>query len=159
MIRRPPRSTLFPYTTLFRSQSGFTDIANTAPHTRNIECLKGSGVTAGTSATTYSPGANVRRGQMATFIANMIDRANVFDAPGNPNLPDLPTAAASQDRFTDDEGSVHENSINRLAQAGIVQGTSASAFNPDGEVSRAQMATFIAEALEFVRGGTLPEGT
>ena len=140
-------------------QSGFTDIGNTAPHTRNIECLKGSGVTAGTSATTYSPGANVRRGQMATFIANMIDRANVFDAPGNPNLPDLPTAAASQDRFTDDEGSVHENSINRLAQAGIVQGTSASAFDPEGEVSRAQMATFIAEALEFIRGATLPEGT
>src|SRR2546430_12885571 len=25
MIRRPPRSTLFPYTTLFRSHMGFTD--------------------------------------------------------------------------------------------------------------------------------------
>src|SRR2546422_7523201 len=25
MIRRPPRSTLFPYTTLFRSQTGFGD--------------------------------------------------------------------------------------------------------------------------------------
>src|SRR3989475_4932236 len=25
MIRRPPRSTLFPYTTLFRSQTGFKD--------------------------------------------------------------------------------------------------------------------------------------
>src|SRR5215218_843419 len=81
-------------------QSGFTDIANTAPHTRNIECLKGSGVTAGVTATTYVPAVNVRRGQMATFIAKMIDRANVLDAPGNPNLPDLPTAAASQDRFT-----------------------------------------------------------
>src|SRR5260370_14001481 len=27
MIRRPPRSTLFPYTTLFRSQEGFAYIA------------------------------------------------------------------------------------------------------------------------------------
>src|SRR2546422_8525543 len=26
MIRRPPRSTLFPYTTLFRSSSGFGDV-------------------------------------------------------------------------------------------------------------------------------------
>src|SRR5690554_7160262 len=26
MIRRPPRSTLFPYTTLFRSQHGFRDV-------------------------------------------------------------------------------------------------------------------------------------
>ena len=139
-------------------QSGFTDIGNTAPHTRNIECLKGSGVTSGVTATTYVPGAFVRRGQMATFIANMIDRANAFDAPAAPNLPDLPTAAASQDRFTDDEATVHENNINRLAQANIVQGQSASAFNPEGEVSRAQMATFIAEALEFLRGAALPEG-
>src|SRR3712207_6979858 len=28
MIRRPPRSTLFPYTTLFRSQSGLQDRAD-----------------------------------------------------------------------------------------------------------------------------------
>src|SRR3989442_10404084 len=34
MIRRPPRSTLFPYTTLFRSQS--------PPHTRRAR-LRGSG--------------------------------------------------------------------------------------------------------------------
>src|SRR2546430_11938572 len=31
MIRRPPRSTLFPYTTLFRSQTGYK--------TRNILCV------------------------------------------------------------------------------------------------------------------------
>src|SRR3712207_7588027 len=31
MIRRPPRSTLFPYTTLFRSERG-TLMARTAPH-------------------------------------------------------------------------------------------------------------------------------
>src|SRR2546421_7725754 len=30
MIRRPPRSTLFPYTTLFRSSASFTATANTA---------------------------------------------------------------------------------------------------------------------------------
>src|SRR2546426_4962692 len=29
MIRRPPRSTLFPYTTLFRSWNGWADPANT----------------------------------------------------------------------------------------------------------------------------------
>src|SRR5256885_4534388 len=29
MIRRPPRSTLFPYTTLFRSQSGIRDEVKT----------------------------------------------------------------------------------------------------------------------------------
>src|SRR2546430_3932205 len=33
MIRRPPRSTLFPYTTLFRSQVGFGSQPGTATHT------------------------------------------------------------------------------------------------------------------------------
>src|SRR2546430_17140490 len=31
MIRRPPRSTLFPYTTLFRSLWGYSDLAPPAP--------------------------------------------------------------------------------------------------------------------------------
>src|SRR2546425_8069957 len=31
MIRRPPRSTLFPYTTLFRSQARGLDVAQDAP--------------------------------------------------------------------------------------------------------------------------------
>src|SRR3712207_7554597 len=30
MIRRPPRSTLFPYTTLFRSEPGLLDVLRTA---------------------------------------------------------------------------------------------------------------------------------
>src|SRR5437867_9360176 len=34
MLRRPPRSTLFPYTTLFRSPPG-TSSGEPAPHTRN----------------------------------------------------------------------------------------------------------------------------
>src|SRR5437763_16318461 len=32
MIRRPPRSTLFPYTTLFRSSFGDGDMPDDAPH-------------------------------------------------------------------------------------------------------------------------------
>ena len=33
MIRRPPRYTLFPYTTLFRSIVGFTDVMKTVQNT------------------------------------------------------------------------------------------------------------------------------
>src|SRR5258708_15408341 len=32
MIRRPPRSTLFPYTTLFRSEAQFADLTNPPIH-------------------------------------------------------------------------------------------------------------------------------
>src|SRR5687768_17706304 len=37
MIRRPPRSTLFPYTTLFRSRSETEDTLNSAMEGRNAE--------------------------------------------------------------------------------------------------------------------------
>src|SRR2546422_3420449 len=36
MIRRPPRSTLFPYTTLFRSRNSFFRSLTPAPHTRPL---------------------------------------------------------------------------------------------------------------------------
>src|SRR2546426_6425859 len=36
MIRRPPRSTLFPYTTLFRSQNGFLDLQGGGTHAGNF---------------------------------------------------------------------------------------------------------------------------
>src|SRR3712207_6952752 len=34
MIRRPPRSTLFPYTTLFRSRTGLTQAGDSLKHFR-----------------------------------------------------------------------------------------------------------------------------
>src|SRR3712207_8592989 len=40
MIRRPPRSTLFPYTTLFRSQSAVTDTCRTV-HTTYVPRASG----------------------------------------------------------------------------------------------------------------------
>src|SRR5687768_18111029 len=42
MIRRPPRSTLFPYTTLFRSARETHDYPSTSTHTtaRSVEWLK-----------------------------------------------------------------------------------------------------------------------
>src|SRR5688572_31526097 len=41
MIRRPPRSTLFPYTTLFRSRSGSLDTSRIQPTARPPRRRKG----------------------------------------------------------------------------------------------------------------------
>src|SRR2546425_7607866 len=38
MIRRPPRSTLFPYTTLFRSEDGHRDVAHVCLDDEEHEC-------------------------------------------------------------------------------------------------------------------------
>src|SRR5256885_6760968 len=48
MIRRPPRSTLFPYTTLFRSVSGVGDDVN--PCSRTAPCKTFAGAISKTAA-------------------------------------------------------------------------------------------------------------
>ena len=52
---------------------------------------------------------------MATFLDRALD------------LPD-----ATQDYFTDDNGSTHEDAINRVAEAGIASGCTATTFCPNG---------------------------
>src|SRR5690242_21649462 len=42
MIRRPPRSTLFPYTTLFRSQSGAKKMKNLGDRSMEITSIVGT---------------------------------------------------------------------------------------------------------------------
>jgi hypothetical protein len=68
---------------------------------------------------------------MATFLARALD------------LP-----AATRDHFTDDNGTTHEPNINRLAEAGITAGCSATRYCPGGIVTRAQMATFLTRAFD-----------
>jgi len=61
----------------------------------------------------------------------------------------LELPAATGDFFVDDDGSVYEDAINRLAEAGITRGCDPGGglFCPDVAVNRAQMATFLIRAL------------
>ena len=66
---------------------------------------------------------------------------------------DLP--AATQDWFTDDEASIHESNINRIAEAGIASGCGGTKYCPKAVVSREQMASFLARALDL--SGAAPD--
>lgn len=140
-----------------QDSSGFSDIGGVAAEQRaDIECLAASGVTTGTSATTYTPTGDVFRDSMAAFVARLVDTANALEAR---TLAALPSDVA--DAFTDDEGSVHEGQINRLAAAGIVNGKTAETYGPNGagnEVTRAQMASFLVRAIDYLRPGDLAAG-
>jgi hypothetical protein len=62
----------------------------------------------------------------------------------------LPTT--SKDYFTDDNGSIFENDINRLAAAGITKGCnppSNTKYCPASNVTRQQMAAFLVRALKL----------
>ena len=109
---------------------------NGNPHEPDIEALFAAGITTGCSSSRFCPSEAVTRGQMATFLTRAL------------GLP-----AASSDRFADDSGSPYEDSINRLAQAGITSGCEANAFCPNASITREQMAAFL------VRGFALAEAT
>ena len=115
------------------SAGTFTDTEGNL-HEENIERLVDMGVAEGCddSPPRFCPGHAIFRGQMATFLARALE------------LP-----PATRDHFDDDNGHIHEDNINRLAEAGVAQGVSARRFRAGGEVTRAQMATFIANGFEL----------
>ncbi len=108
-------------------------------HEGFIEAIAAEGITQGcdASGTLYCPAGLVTRGQMASFLARALD------------LP-----ATTTDFFPDDETSTHEANINAIAAAGITLGLSDGTFDPDGTVSRAQMASFLARGVS----GLMPAG-
>ena len=53
----------------------------------------------------------------------------------------------SDDYFNDDNSSPHEDSINRIFEAGITTGCGGSSFCPNLDVRRETMAAFLHRAL------------
>jgi hypothetical protein len=99
---------------------------------REIVWLYRSGITGGCTPTLFCPKDPVTREQMASFLARAL------------NLP-----ATSINFFTDDDTSIHEGAINRLAAAGITGGCAPGLFCPKDPVHRDQMASFLARALKL----------
>ena len=121
----------------------FEDVTGEGLHDRAIGCVFFYGIAQGRTATTFAPGGPVTRAQMASFVARLVDTSYT-------PLPDAET-----DAFADDDESVHEDNINRLAAAGVVTGRGDGRYAPDEPVTRAQMATFLVRAYELISAQTL----
>jgi hypothetical protein len=105
------------------------------PLVADIEWAAAEGITVGCNVPFndwFCPQSPVTRSQMATFLVRTLD------------LP-----AASQDFFVDDAGNSHEDSINRIAAAGITLGCAPSTFCPEASVTREQMASFLVRAFDI----------
>lgn len=70
-----------------------------------------------------------------------------FTAPGYNQAPPEPTDF--EGTFADDDGSVFQADIEKLAASGITKGCGATAFCPDNVVTRGQMAAFLVRALDL----------
>jgi hypothetical protein len=111
------------------SSAPFSDISG-SPFYDDIVWLVEAGITGGCGSGRFCPNSQVSRQQMASFLVRALD---------------LPPAA--QDHFSDDEGSIHEPDINRLAEAGITGGCGDGVFCPSAPVYRDEMASFLSRAL------------
>jgi hypothetical protein len=122
-----------------------------SPHERSINQLAEVGVVGGVGGVgggRYAPAAAVSRAQMATFLVRACDHRSGGEL------------AASRDYFGDDDGTPHEDNINKAAEAGFTGGTAAGSYSPGLRVNRAQMASFLARVLDLVveeAGATPPE--
>jgi dipeptidyl aminopeptidase/acylaminoacyl peptidase len=107
----------------------FTDDESSI-HEGDINRVAAAGITLGCTAGRYCPRSPVSRQEMASFLVRGF------------HLP-----STSIDRFTDDESSVHEADINRLAASGITTGCAPGRFCPGGSVTRGQKAAFLHRAM------------
>lgn len=110
-------------------------------HRANVDCAADRKIVAGFADGTYRPELQVRRDQMASFIALTLDTAGV-------------TLPAGEGRFTDVPASnVHADNIERLAAAGIVEGgavgLAADQYGPALLTRRDQMASFLMRAAGY----------
>lgn len=91
-----------------------------------VAWMAASGITTGTSATTFSPDKVVTRGELAAFLHRLA---------GSPDAP-----PASQ--FTDIVKEWQITPVGWMVQNGITSGTSPTTFSPDANLTRGQIATF-----------------
>src|SRR4029079_17101477 len=113
------------------------DIAAT-PFRNDIIWLAGAHITTGCGAGKYCPDNNVRRDEMASFLARA-----------------LGLTGTAPNAFSDDNGNIHEDNIDRIAQQGIASGCSTGKYCPARNVRRDEMASFLARSLQLT--GSAPD--
>lgn len=113
--------------------NSFTDDDGSV-HEDDIASLAFAGITRGCNPPAndrFCPNRNVSRGEMAAFLSRAFD----YEAPADSN------------RFTDDDDSIFQADIERIAHAGITSGCGPAIYCPDAPMLRRHMAVFLARAL------------
>ena len=141
-----------------RREGAFPDVAS-GPHVEAIETLTAVDppVIRGYEDGTFRPQRPASRAQVATVLGLTLDEI----ASQVPGLQPLSPATSP---YGDTAGSVHEDEIARLSQAGVVVGFGDGTYRPSRSITRGQVATMLARAMgALVDAGLLevpdqPEG-
>ena len=109
----------------------FVDVSGGSYYEDAVLWAVREGITSGTTATTFSPGASCTRAQMVTFL---------WRAAGSPK-------ASGSNPFRDvSADTYYYDAVLWAVENGITSGVSADAFAPDAMVTRAQTVTFLYRA-------------
>ncbi|MBW3619677.1 MAG: ScyD/ScyE family protein [Actinobacteria bacterium] len=122
--------------------TGITDTA----HEEAITCTVWHGLFGGFPDGSFAPAGDISRGQLASTVARMVRATGT-------ELPD-----GGGGRFSDVDGTAHDDAINDLAAAGLVEGFEDGSYRPNTSVTRAQSVSVLVRAYEFVTGEELPPG-
>lgn len=117
--------------------STFTDVAGTT-HELEIEQLADLGILVGVDGDTFEPDAPVDRAQMTTLLVQTFEYVAGFELE------------ATGDYYADDDTNVHAASINAASLAGLTSGVADGRFEPDADVRRDQMASFVSRLLDLM---------
>lgn len=116
----------------------FSDVDPDATHGEAILRLARLGIVAGFGDGTFGPALPVNRGQMASFLQRALELE-----PG------------ASGAFPDTAGTTHDLAISAIADAEIATGFEDGTYRPGEPVTRGQMATFLANAVELI---DVPDG-
>ncbi len=123
-----------------KSDMSFTDVADKAYYRDAVEWAVESGITKGTTATTFSPNATCTRAQAVTFL---------WRTAGSPE----PETRAMP--FTDvPVGSYYYDAVLWAVENGITKGTSDTTFSPNMTCTRAQIVAFLWRSEKSPAAGT-----
>lgn len=131
--------------------SGDPDFTDVDGHrfAREIQQLASLGVISGYGDGTFGPDDSISRAQMASLMMRLVTGVQGLEVAAGPHP------------FTDvAPGSTHEANISRLVASRITAGVAPTRFDPTGEVTRGQLASFAARTLDLnmrERGIKLPD--
>ena len=134
-----------PVFTPIKAQPEFKDVAKDSYYYDAVQWAVEKGITEGTSADTFSPGASCTRAQMVTFLWR------VAGSPAPKSTTNPFKDISSTDYFY--------NAVLWAVENGITSGTGADTFSPATTVTRGQTVTFLYRAAgsPAVSGGSFSD--
>jgi hypothetical protein len=125
----------------------YTDTSRSV-HREAIDCLVWWTIDVFGGSGSYQPGRALTRAEHAGLLSNLLD------ATGLDELGDT-----SDQGFEDIDGHRYERQINRLASLDVLNGKSATEFDPEGLIRRDQMASLIVQLHQRVYGEAIEPGS